>query len=46
MTDLVKRTYRITKAEDKTVKKAARSKKTSESGIVREAIENLPPSKK
>ena len=42
MTDLVKRTYRVKKSHDAKIKRL--SKKSSESQIVRDAIDLLPES--
>jgi len=39
MTDLIKRTYRIRKDQDKQVKKAAMKNYISESQVIREAID-------
>ena len=40
MTDLIKRTYRITKSQEKAVKKIAKQCKLSESGFIRGIIED------
>jgi len=41
MSDLIKRTYRVTKPHDAKVKTAAKKKKTSESEIIRTLIESI-----
>lgn len=41
MTELIKRTYRVLREQDKKIKKAAKKSKKSESAIIRSLIDEI-----